>query len=104
MSRIDSYISLHFEDLPAAPAAGRENFVVALDEPVQPVRRMRGAAVASPADRGTTRRMRSVSVSACEAARMLNTGEARAVEATARRERIPVLLHLKRAEWNRDID
>jgi len=34
---------------------------------------------------------------------MLDAGEARTVEATVRRQRIPVLLHLKRADWNRDI-
>src|ERR1051325_1116823 len=101
MSRIDSYISLHFEDLPAAPAKGRENFVVAFDEPVQPVRRMRGVRGPRPADTRTTRTVRSVS--ATEAARMLDAGEARTVKATVRRQRIPVLLHLKRADWNRDI-
>jgi subtilisin family serine protease len=74
MSRIDSYISLHFEDLPASPSGGTEGFV----EERRPVRTMRGM-------RGGAEAVRSP-------------------EPTARRPRIPVLLNLKRADWDKNIE
>src|SRR5262249_44277135 len=74
MSRIDSYISLHFRDLPARPSGGREDFV----EERRPVRRMRGV--------------------------QRDAEAARAPEPAARGPHIPVLLNLKRADWDKNID
>jgi subtilisin family serine protease len=103
--RIDPYIALHFQDLVMPAGGGKEDFVATVEEgKVEELRNVVGVEVqhAAPIP-GEPKTMVAITATPTARRKLLETGGVQALQATTRRERIPVLLHLKRADWKGEI-
>ncbi len=104
-SRIDSYIGLHFRDLVMAAGGGTEEFVAMVDpDKIDAVRGAPGVRILGKTEAAAGKKA-MVTIAASPAGRrsLLEGESVHTLQATARRAWLPVLLHLKNPEWNRDV-
>lgn len=102
--RIDNYIDIHFRDLVMAAGGGAEEFVAIVDKNrVDDVRRCAGVQILGETAEVGNKVTLAISASASARRSLLESELVNVLHATARRPRIPVLLHLKRLDWNDNV-